>query len=187
MTGRRFMQPSPLIAALAFVAFATPVCGATLGRRWSVMLEQNVTPESLFAATNPIGLAPDTLDYFRSVHPARRRLLIEPNRPYMVGIYAPVYVMPLLGNVGADMEQLRLGRQGRHPVYNEAMLNGTPELASVRGFLDENHIAHLLGTAAFAPAFLRLASQHPAEFVVRFVSREGSNVVVEYLSAGSPR
>jgi len=184
---RRLVQPSPLIAALTFVAFAAPASAATLGPRWSVMLNRNLRAESLFGPANPLGLAPDTIGYFQSAHPPRRRLLVEPGRPHMLGIYAPVYVMPLLGNVGADMEQLQLGRNGRHPVYNQAMRSGAPELASVRAFLDEKRVAHLLGTEAFAPAFLELASRNPSDFAVRFVSRDRSNVVVEYLNAAGSR
>lgn len=186
-TCRRLTQPSPWIAAVTFLVFAGPVSAATLSHRWKVLLDRDLRPESLFGAGNPLGLAPDTLEYFRTGHPPRRRLLVEPNRPQMVGIYAPVYVMPLLGNVGADMEQLQLGREGRHPVYNQVMLGGTPDLGSVRAFLDEKRIAHLLGTGAFAPAFVKLASQDPSDFAVRFRSGDGSDVVLEYLEALKPR
>jgi len=187
LTRRPFLQPSPLIAGLTFIAFALPAGAATLGQRWKVMVERNVRPESLFGARNPLDLAPETLEYFQTAHPPRCRLLIEPGRPHLIGIYAPVYVLPLLGNVGADGAQLQLGREGRHPVYDKAMLSGTSDLSSVRAFLDEKRVAHMLGAGAFAPAFLALASRSPSEFVVRYVSHDGSNVVLEYLKATTPR
>ena len=168
--------PTPGLAAAAFAIFALPACFTPAVARWSIMLGHDLDPAKLFSAENDIRLAPDTIHYFQTTQPPRTRLLVEPNSPHMVGVYAPVYVMPLLGNVGADAQQLQLGAQGKHPVFAE----GAPGLDSLREFLDNHAIQYILGSGKYVPSFLDLPKSRPGEFALKFLSKDRTNVLLEY-------
>jgi len=173
-------RPTPALAAAAFSIFALPACFTPAVARWSIMLGHNLDPATLFSAENDIRLAPDTIHYFQTTQPPRTRLLVEPNSPHMVGVYAPVYVMPLLGNVGADAPQLQLGAQGKHPVFAEAPQRGALGLDSLREFLDDHAIQYILGSGKYVSAFLDLSNSRPDEFALKFLSRDRTNVLLEY-------
>jgi len=173
-------RPTPALAAAAFSIFALPACFTPAVARWSIMLGHELDPATLFSADNDIRLAPDTIHYFQTTQPPRTRLLVEPNSPHMVGVYAPVYVMPLLGNVGADAPQLQLGAQGKHPVFAEAPQRGALGLDSLREFLDDHAIQYILGSGKYVSAFLDLSNSRPDEFALKFLSRDRTNVLLEY-------
>jgi hypothetical protein len=167
-------------AGLAFVVFALPAAAGDARARWSAMLAHRLDAMSLFTAGNPVALAPDTLRYFQTEHPARTRLLVEPNQPHMVGVYAPAYVIPLLGNIGADLPQLQAAQADKDPVFNVATRGGAAPSAAAFDYLDSRRIAHILGTGPYAATFERWAADAGDRFSVVFRSETGSEIVVRY-------
>lgn len=175
-------EAGPLMVALTFTVFVAPASYQHAIDRWSVMLGHRLEAAGLFGTANPVELAPDTLQYFQAQHPPRQRLLVEPNQPHMVGVYAPIYVMPLLGNVGADAAQLQQGRAGTHPVFSPAATADGAPIDGVRQFLESNRIAHVLGTGVYAGALRAWTIRYPDMFAIRFQSEDRSNVVVAFQS-----
>ena len=179
-------RAGPLLAGVTFAVFAVGAARTSATERWTVMLAHHPDPAALFGEGNPVGLSPDTIEYFRSRHPARLRLLIEPNQPHMVGIYAPVYAMPLLGNIGADLPQLQAAQQDKDPVFNSATRAGRPDMVALRGFLAKNRIAHILVAGDYVQPFAQLVVDYPAEFSVAFRSADGRNLVVALTRSEHP-
>lgn len=175
--GRR---PIPVLPALAFALFALPVSYVAASERWSIMAHHRLDPASLFGNSNPVRLSPDTIAYLQASQPARTRLLVEPNQPHMVHVYAPVYVMPLLGNIGADNLQLQHGAAGTHPVFNTALRDGSPNAGQMMQFLDEHAIDYVLGTRAYVAPLRAMAARFPQRFAITFLSADQASVVVRY-------
>lgn len=172
--------PGGMLPALAFGLFALPASYVAASERWSVMAHHQLAPTSLFGPANPVHLSPDTIAYLQAFHPARTRLLVEPNQPHMVHVYAPVHVMPLLGNIGADNPQLQQGAAGTHPVFNAALRNGSPDAGQMMQFLDEYGIDYVLGTRAYVAPLQAMAGRFPQRFATAFLSADQANVVVRY-------
>ena len=169
---------APVYAGLAFAVFALPACIGTATTRWDAMLERRLDATTLFTGQNPVELAPDTLRYLQTQLPTRQRLQVEPNRPYMVGVYAPVYVIPLLGNIGADNLELQAGRGDTHPVFNKAIAAGTGSITDAHAYLVSRNITSVLGTGAFARAFAEWPAKDPQHFTLQFQSGDGENVIL---------
>ena len=142
------------------------------------MLEHRLDARVLYAEGNPVELAPDTLRYLQTSPAARQRIQVEPNKPYMVGVYAPVYVIPLLGNVGVDAPELQAGRDGMHPVFNEAIAAGSGSLDGARQYLLQHGVTTLLGTGRFAQAFAKWPDRDATHFSTVFRSADGANVIL---------
>jgi hypothetical protein len=178
--GRHLPQARGWAAGLAFVAFAMPAAAADARARWTAMLAHRLDATSLFAPGNPVALAPDTLRYLQASHPPRTRVLVEPNQPHMVGIYAPVYVLPLLGNIGADMGELQEGQQGSHAVFGVAARRPGAPLEPVKQYLAAKQIAYVVGSGEFAAVFRDWVVRDPAAFAVAFESSDRQNVVMAF-------
>lgn len=172
------VRVAPAFAGLAFAVFAAPVCFGTAATRWGAMFDRRLEATALYSDQNPVELAPDTLRYLQTQHPPRQRLQVEPNRPYMVGVYAPVYVIPLLGNIGADMLELQAGRGDTHPVFNKAIAAGTGSIAEARAYLLSHNVSSLLGTGNYAHAFAEWPANDPQHFTLQFQSADGQNVIL---------
>lgn len=168
----------PVYAGLAFAVFALPACIGSAALRWEAMLERRLDAATLYTEQNPVELAPETIRYLQTQHPARQRLQVEPNRPYMVGVYAPVYVIPLLGNIGADNLELQAGRGDTHPVFNKAIAAGGGSIADAYAYLVSRNVTGLLGTGDFARAFAEWPAKDPQRFTLKFQSGDGRNVIL---------
>ena len=178
MRGPRLVM-SPAVVGLTFALFALPASASSARTRWSAMLEHRVDAASFFDSRNPLGLQPDTIAYLRLQQPARTRMLVQPNAPHMLGVYAPVFVLPLLGNIGADMGELQMGLQGTHPVFGKAAQLPDAPLDGVKQYLDLKRIEYILATTPSADT-LRTWPARDSAFQVVYQSADGRELVIHF-------
>lgn len=171
-------RPPAVMAGLTFAMFALPASAASAMTRWPAMLEHRLDAATLFGPGNPVELAPDTIAYLQTKLPPHQRVLVEPNRPYMIGVYTPAYVTPLLGNIGADMAELGAGLNGTHPVFAKSKASDPAALEAARLHLRSQRIEHLLGTGDYADVFRSWVDRDPVTFSIEFESANHSNVMV---------
>lgn len=170
----------PASAALLMLPAARPQATAFLGDLWT----KRSSPEALFTALNPTGLSPKTISFLRKGIPPRTRVLVDPLGEHLVGIYAPLYVLPYpRGYILADLGQQQIAREGRHPVFKQNA--ALPERSEAESFLRRHNVDFVLAAGAFSLSLGRLAEENPDLLQVVFRDAPAKNIILRVLAPAS--
>ena len=133
-----------------------------------------------------MGLSPKTISFLRQGIPSRTRLLVDPLGNHLVGIYAPLYVLPYpRGYILADLGEQQNAREGRHPVFKPDA--AFPERREAESFLRLRLVDFVLATGAYCAALSRLAEENPDLLQVIFRDARAQNMVLRVLPPASAK
>jgi hypothetical protein len=136
---------------------------------------------ALFGQDNPTQLGSSTIDFLRREVPPRSRLAVDPLGSAMIGIFAPIYGVPIVqAQVTFDGPQIDAARQDRHPLFNSRARAGLFNHDLMVEYLDRFGIDYILWSASYRDALARLVQTWPSEFRIVFTDSTTGDSIVRY-------
>lgn len=87
--------PSPGVLFIATLLLVAPAARVEAVAFWSAVLNKYEQPARAFEQGNAAGLSPAIIQALRRQVPARSRVTVDPDSSHMIGMYAPVYGVPI--------------------------------------------------------------------------------------------
>jgi len=170
-----------MTGVLTFIVFLAPACHLSFQRFLHNMITNRINVCSLFKSDNPTGVSEEMISFLRGDVPPRSRILIDSQANRMLGIYAPLYLLPIPGgNVHADAAIQKDLREDRHPIFNRKSLNGIIDADEVYEYATRHHADYIMAGTDYSRSMKYLVHGDGKErFRIAFKSSNGKEMLVK--------
>ena len=174
--------PSPIYAGCCFAIFLVFAMGEEVTAFGRVLLTRDQDVVALINTENPAHHGRLTIEFLRHNVPPRSRILVDPLDPRQIGIFAPVFAVPISipPGIGFDEPFYDVAKQDRDPLFNSSARAGSVDADRLVVRLDELGINYILAAAPYGAALERLAHERPGQFSIEFKDPATGALILRY-------
>jgi len=167
----------------SIVVFLLPVSGGQMVRFLRYAVRQHREPVKLFSDENPVGISAETIAFLRTKTEPRKLWWVPCRGPetVMLGIYSPIYQIPLFGNILGDNAIINDCEANKDPLFSNSPVVTEEQAKGVMSFIAKEKPDYILGRRRHLGRFESLLERFPDRFSVAFSPASGNEMVLRVL------